>query len=79
MAEQRTKRNYWAVIGIILGVLSTFLLGRPVLTPIMGAAAMVISIAGIYEARKTEDGLAYATVGFILGMFVLVYHFYMGG
>jgi len=77
MAEN-TKRNYWALTGIILGIISTFVIGRTPLVPLLPAAAMIISIAGIYEVRKTENGLAYSTVGFILGLFVLVYYFYIG-
>ena len=79
MAEQNTKTNYWAITGIILGIISTFVIGRTPLVPLLPAAALIISIAGIYEARKTKDGLAYATVGFVLGLFVLVYYFYTGG
>lgn len=77
MAEKDTKRNYWALTGIILGIISTFVIGRTPLVPLLPGAAIIISIAGIYEARKTEDGLAYATVGFVLGLFVLVYYFFV--
>lgn len=77
MAEKNTKTNYWAITGLILGVISTFIIQTPI-TPLIAAAALVSSIAGIFEARKTEQGLAYATVGFILGLFVLVYYFYTG-
>ncbi|GAB3806846.1 hypothetical protein [Virgibacillus kimchii] len=77
MAEKQAKTNYWAITGLILGAISTFVIQTPI-TPLIAAGALVISISGIYEARKTDQGLAYATVGFILGMFVLVYYFYTG-
>ncbi|WP_164214813.1 hypothetical protein [Virgibacillus sp. YIM 98842] len=77
MAENKAKTNYWAIAGLILGAISTFIIEAPI-TPLLAAGALVISAAGIYEARKTEQGLAYAAVGFILGLFVLVYYFYAG-
>jgi hypothetical protein len=77
MAETNVKTNYWAITGLILGVISTFIIQTPI-TPLLAGGALVISIAGVYEARKTGQGLAYATVGFILGLFILVYYFYNG-
>jgi hypothetical protein len=79
MAEKSAKRNYWALAGILLGIVSTFVIGRTPLVPLIPAATLVISIAGIFEARKTEDGFAYAIVGFILGLFVLIYYFFFEG